>query len=176
MLKGNSVYLRSIEKKDLEQLLKWRNFENYRKFFREYRDLNITQQKEWFQNIVKGDKNTIMFSIIESKTNKLVGACGLCYINWINKNADFSIYIGKKNIYIDNVLAVEASNLLLKYGFEVLNLNRIWTEIYDFDKKKIKFLSKLKFKLEGKHRETYWYKKSWHNSLFYSILSKEYKF
>ena len=176
MIKGNLVSLRSIEKKDLNQLLKWRNSERFKKFFREYRDLNSNQQKAWYQKIVVGDKNTVMFSIIENKTKKLIGACGLCYINWIYKNADFSIYIGKNNLYIDDKLAFESGKLLLKYGFNILNLHRIWTEIYDFDKKKIKFLSKLKFKLEGEHRETYWYKKSWHNSLFYSILSKEYKF
>ena len=79
-----------------------------------------------------------MFSIIESKINKLIGACGLCYIDLINKNADFSIYIGKNNLYIDDKYAIDSANLLLEYGFTVLNLHRIWAEIYNFDKIKKK--------------------------------------
>ena len=170
MLEGKFVTLRAIEKKDLPKLLYWRNLEELRKFFREYRELNKTQQESWYKNVVKGDKNTIMFSIICKKTKELLGACGLCYIDWINKNADFSIYIGKKKLYIDNKFAPDAARTLLNYSFSVLGLHRIWVEIYEFDKKKIKLYKKLKFFLDGKHRETYWYKKRWHNSLFFSKL------
>ena len=175
MLEGKKVSLKAVERKDLPKLLEWRNKKNFKKFFREYRILNINQQRKWFLDVVEGDKKTVMFSIILNKNQQLIGACGLTYIDWVQKNADFSIYIGDKNIYIDNVLALEAGKLLLQYGFSDLCLNRIWAEIYDFDKKKIELFKKLKFVLEGKHRETYWYNNKWHNSLFYSILLKEFK-
>ena len=71
--------------------------------------------------------------------------------------------------------AIDAANSLLNYGFNVLGIHRIWSEIYSFDKKKKEFFKKLNFKLDGKHRETYWYYNKWHDSLFYSILSKEFK-
>ena len=38
--------------------------------------------------------------IMDLVDNKVLGACGLCYIDWINRNADFSIYIGDKNVSI----------------------------------------------------------------------------
>jgi len=174
MLEGNFTILRSIENKDLKKLLYWRNLEKFRKHFREYRELNYTQQKIWFENVVKGDKNTIMFSILSKKTKELLGVCGLCYIDWVNKNADFSIYIGKKEVYIDTKFAPDASKILLNYGFSNLGLHRIWAEIYDFDKKKINFFKKLFFKLDGKHRETYWCNNEWNDSLFYSILINEF--
>ena len=136
MLKGKITSLRAIEKKDLKVLMKWRNNPNFRVFFREHREINFYNQTTWFNEFVKKKDRTHMFSIIESKTNELIGACGLCYIDWINKNADFSIYIGKNNLYIDDKYAIDSANLLLEYGFNVLNLHRIWAEIYDFDKKK----------------------------------------
>jgi len=78
-------------------------------------------------------------------------------------------------VYIDKKYSLDSAKTLLNYGFNVLGLHRVWSEIYNFDKKKISFFKKLSFKLDGIHRETYWYNNKWHNSLFYSILSKEFK-
>jgi len=40
MLKGNYVGLRAIECSDLPKLMSFRNRPEYRRFFREYRELN----------------------------------------------------------------------------------------------------------------------------------------
>ncbi len=104
-----------------------------------------------------------------------MGACGLCYINWVNRSADFSIYIGADNLYIDDKLAIDAAKVMMKYAFEELNLHRLWAEVYDFDKKKIAFFKKIKFKMDGRFRENYWHDGVWHDSLFFSLLSTEYK-
>ena len=74
-----------------------------------------------------------------------MGACGLCYIDWINRNADFSIYIGKDDLYIDEKYAIDAAQLMMKYGFEELNLHRLWAEIYNFDELKKIMFDKLGF-------------------------------
>ena len=95
MIKGNKVYLTSIEREDLEILRNWRNREDFRKYFREYREISKDMQEKWYQTKVLSDPSTIMFSIHDSLTNELVGCCGLCYINWVNKNSDLSLYIGK---------------------------------------------------------------------------------
>lgn len=136
MLKGKYVGLRAIEESDLSQLLLWRNQPNYRRFFREYRELSQTNQRNWFDSKVLNDKSTEMFSIVDINTGELLGACGLCYIDWINRNADFSIYIGKDDLYIDERYAIEAARIMMKYGFEELNLHRLWSEIYSFDEAK----------------------------------------
>ena len=68
MLNGVIVGLRAIESDDLEELLNWRNQSEYRRFFREYRELNMESQKQWFETKVLGDEHTHMFSIIELET------------------------------------------------------------------------------------------------------------
>ena len=72
MLKGRVVGLRAIEEADLEQLLMWRNQPEYRKFFREYRELNMINQKIWFEQKVINDEHTRMFSIIELDRKSVV--------------------------------------------------------------------------------------------------------
>lgn len=170
MLKGKYVGLRAIEESDLSQLLLWRNQPNYRRFFREYRELSQTNQRNWFDSKVLNDKSTEMFSIVDVNTGELLGACGLCYIDWINRNADFSIYIGKDGLYIDERYAIEAAQIMMKYGFEELNLHRLWSEIYSFDEAKKVMFDRLGFKLEGVHRENHWTEGKWCDSLFYGYV------
>jgi RimJ/RimL family protein N-acetyltransferase len=173
MITGKNVVLRAIEKADLPQLMEWRNNPEMRKYFRGVDEINTDNQNKWFDVINDKDSIHKMFAIVKKDTNELMGACGLCHINWINRSADFSIYIGYDNIYVDNVYAVEAANLMRDYGFEVLNLHRLWTEIYSLDKSKKKLYDLLEFKLEGEFRDTYWHGNMWHSSLFYALLSSD---
>lgn len=173
MLKGNVVSLRAIEECDLAQLLEWRNKPEFRRYFREYRELSSANQRVWFESKVLNDQSTRMFSIVLNETGELLGACGLCYIDFINRNADFSIYIGKDDLYIDEVYAIEAARLMMKYGVEELNLHRFWSEIYSFDEAKKKMFDTLGFKLEGVHKETHWTEGKWCDSWFYGVLARD---
>lgn len=173
MIKGESVGLRAIEHEDLYKFLEWRNKPEMRKNFREYKELNFSNQENWFNSIVLNSQNNVMFAIENLDNNELIGACGLNYIDWVNRNADLSIYIGFNDLYIDDKYAPDATNLLLEYGFKELNLHRIYVEIYDIDFKKQKLLEKFDFHFDGQLRETHWTSGKWVNSLYYSILDNE---
>ena len=175
MLSGKNVGLRAIELVDLPQLLEWRNKPEFRRYFREYRELNAEQQRRWFDEKVNGDPTIKMFSIIDLSNGCLLGACGLCYIDWVNRSADFSIYIGIDSLYIDEKFAPDAAKILIRYGFDELGLHRLWSEIYAFDDRKKAFFDQLGFTLDGLHRETHWANGLWHDSLFYGLLSTDSK-
>ena len=125
MLTGEWIGLRAIEREDLPLLKSWRNKPEFRRYFREYRELRSEHQTGWFENIVMKDSRTIMFAILELASERLLGACGLCYIDWVNRNADFSIYIGADDLYIDDKYAVDAAKVMIRYGFEELGLHRL---------------------------------------------------
>lgn len=174
MIKGNLVSLFAVENEDLLQLKNWRNNPDFRKYFREHRDLNMRQQEIWFDNQVVKDNTTLMFSIKRNSDNQLLGCCGFVYINWIHKHADLSLYIGWKDQYIDEEgYAKDSCEILLKYGYDELGLNKVWTEIYDFDTKKKSLYDDLGFKQDGLLRQSYWYNGEWSNSLILSKLSTD---
>ena len=172
---GNSIGLRAITRDDLAQLLEWRNRPEFRRYFREYREISPEQQERWFEKSVLGDPAIRMFAIEALADGRLLGACGLCYIDGINRNADFSIYIGADGLYIDETLAPDAARVLLRYGFEELNLHRIWAEIYSIDTAKQQLFDTLGFTLDGRHRETHWTEGRWVDSLFYGLLVDDWK-
>tara|TARA_Y100000768_G_C23981173_1_gene685883 strand:+ start:639 stop:1166 length:528 start_codon:yes stop_codon:yes gene_type:complete len=174
MIRGDQVFLKAIEEADLEKLLEWRNIAEFRKNFREFRELNMHQQHSWFKQITKS-KSDFMFSIFDNKNSELIGACGLTYIDWIARNADFSFYIGKDRKYIDEVYATNATNLLLKYGFNELNLNKIWMELYEFDHAKIDFFTKnFGFEVDGKLRQNCYFDGEYFDSFIISLLKDDF--
>lgn len=175
MIKGENVYLDTIEPEDLEQLRKWRNLPEFRKYFREYQEINSDMQKKWYENKVVNDNSTLMFAIRLKASQELLGCCGLCYINWVHRNSDLSLYIGKDNAYIDDEGGAEEScRLLLNYGFKELGLRKIWTEIYEFDKKKYQLYHKMGFHEDGILRSQYYYDGKWWDSYMLSLINEEF--
>ena len=104
--------------------------------------------------------------------NKPIGTAGLLYINWIIRSADFSFYIGENRAYIDNEgYADDAAKLLIDYGFNNLNLHKIWMELYEIDKEKIEFFTKkFDFKIDGKLRDNCFEDGEFWNSFIISLI------
>ncbi len=176
MIKGNTVGLRAIEQKDLELLKKWRNIPHFRKNFREVRELSLYNQESWLTR-TNASPNDFMFLIERLQDGEPLGAGGLLYTNWIIRSADFSFYIGYKEKYIDDEgYADEAAKLLIDYGFNNLNLNKIWMELYEFDTKKIDFFTKkFNFKQDGYLRDNCFEDGKYWNSYIISLLKTDYK-
>ena len=175
MLKGDIVSLHAVEKSDISQLKDWRNNSDFRKYFREYKELSDEDQENWHENEVINNPETIMFSIRRNKDDILLGCCGFVYYRHIHKHADLSLYIGWNDEYIDKEgYAKESCELLMAYGFNELCLNKIWTEIYEFDDKKRELYLSLGFQQDGLLRQNYWHDGKWWNSRILSILFSEF--
>jgi RimJ/RimL family protein N-acetyltransferase len=176
VIKGTNVSLTAVEKEDLKSLQDWRNNTEFRKHFREYRELNMAMQEKWFEQKVVNDPTTMMFSIRRSSDNELLGCCGFVYINWVHRHADLSLYIGWQDAYIDDEgFAKESCELLFQHGFDELNLNKIWTEIYEFDTQKKDLYDSLGFQQDGLLRQNYFHDGKWWASRILSLLADDYR-
>jgi hypothetical protein len=175
MLKGEKIGLRALEKDDLQLLRDWRNIPGFRKHFREVRELNMYNQEKWL-DVTNNRSTDFMFGIVDLTTNKLIGAGGLLYINWINRAADFSFYIGRNEAYIDaDGFAHDAAKTLINYGFNNLNLNKIWMELYEFDTQKLRFFQDdFGFKKDAKLRENCFEEGRYWDSYIISLLRSEF--
>ncbi len=170
MLIGEHSCLRAIERTDLEILRDWRNLPDFRVNFREHRELNLDNQNIWFEKLLNSP-NDYMFLILDKVSHEPIGACGLLYTNWIIRSADFSFYIGKDNLYIDDKYSEDATNLLIDFGFNFLNLNKIWMELYEFDFKKLQFFQeKFYFQIDGRLRNNAFANGKYWDSYILSLL------
>jgi RimJ/RimL family protein N-acetyltransferase len=178
MLIGAQVGLRAVEASDLAQLLAWRNAPELRQFFRERQELSMHDQLAWHERLSsQGRKShdTIMFAIQRLEDDELLGACGLCYIDWVSGTAELSLYIGARLEYVDSLLAPDACRLLADYAFLELDLRRLWTETYSFDTGKRALLEGQGFTQEGTLREHRFHHGAYHDSLFFGLMRSEWR-
>jgi RimJ/RimL family protein N-acetyltransferase len=169
---GNTLKLRALEESDLSIIQTWRNDERLRRYFREYRDFSMTHLKNWYNSIILNNK--FEFFMIESCEGIPLGITGITYIDWVNRHADVHFYIGKDFKWIDDIYSQEAFNLILDYGFNILNLNKLWAEIYEIDQLKLEFFQKNNFIIDANLRDHYYFKGNYYTSYILSLLKKEY--
>jgi len=172
MPEGKKVLLDSVDVEHIEQFRQWRNQPQLRKYFREYREISKYMQERWFEKI-QSDKNQVNFSIKDKNTDQLIGHCGLYYINWINRTGEFGIYIGEDS-HRNGGFGADSLRCLIDYGFQDLNLNKIWCEVYD-NNTSINVYKHLGFVFEGTMRENYYNEGKYWDSHIMSILKREWK-
>ena len=102
----------------------------------------------------------------------MIGSCGLTYINWVYRTAEFSITIGNKS-YRSGGFGSDTLRTLIKYGFEELNLNRIWCEVYS-NNAAIDIYKHIGFVEEGILRQNYYNEGRYWDSHIMSMLREEY--
>ena len=174
MIVRGRIGLRAVEKADLIQLKEWRNNPDFRKHFREIRELNDANQERWFENLNQ-DSNSYFFGVVSLDTGNLIGVGGLLYINWVIKSADFSFYIGDSDEYVStSERCVDSISAILEYGFGTLGLNKVWMELYENDNRKLKlFKDSFNFSIDGVLRDN-WFENGFHNSFLLTLLQDEF--
>jgi len=97
-----------------------------------------------------GIKNKLIFAIILKNNGKLIGH--LIFHEYGNKNIYELGWIINKN-YWNNGYAKEAGKEIIKYGFDILKLEKIIGETEENNIKSIVLLEKLGMKLIGKNED-----------------------
>jgi RimJ/RimL family protein N-acetyltransferase len=114
-----------------------------------------------------------MFAIETLQDRDLVGACGLCYLDWVSRTAELSIYIGAQLSYVDHTFAPDACRVLLSHAFLDLNFHRVWTEVFSFDERKRELLERLGFTHEGTLRDHRFHGGGYHDSLLFGLTEAD---
>jgi len=173
MIQGNKINLTKVERENIEQLREWRNDPALRRYFREHRELNRDNQVAWYESRVLGDSNQYNFEVRVNEGGKLIGHCGLYYINWVSRTAEFGIYLGDLS-YRNGGYGSDTLRTLISYGFNDLNMNRIWCEVYD-NNKALDVYRHIGFKHEGTLRENYYNEGKYWDAHLLGMLKSEYE-
>ena len=128
----------------------------------------IGKQPESFQ---KGE--SAQFAITHREEGFLIGGIGLNDIDRQSEHAEIGYWIGKP--YWRNGYGTEAARAVVKYGFEVLGLNRVYAKHFRRNPASGRIMQKIGMKHEGCHRQHF---KKWGNFEdfeLYGILRSEYE-
>lgn len=149
---GKKCYLSPPSLEDAEKWTEWDNDLEVTIPMGEeaYTPYSVDKTREIISNIIK--KQSHIFSIVELKTDKSIGRCMLFAIDQVDRRAMFGIAIGDKK-YWSKGYGLEATKLLLDYGFNLLNLNNIMLGVYSFNQRAINCYKKVGFKEIGRRRQ-----------------------
>lgn len=174
----NKRYLYPLSKEHLSKLKDWRN--SQMNVLRQWKPLTEFNQEKWFQQI-SDDNTQVIFAIMSSdEQNKMsfIGYCGITNIDFKNRRAEISFLVNPiraqdKKLYREDFLSV--LYMLCQYGFERINLNKLFTETFAFREYHIKILEEFGFHLDGILRKHQFTKGQYHDSLNHSILYDEWQ-
>lgn len=93
------------------------------------------------------DNKAIRFSIIEMKSNEIIGSCGFNSLDFENEKAEIGYDIARA--FWGRGYASEAISALLDYAFSTLKMNRIEAKVEPENVNSVKVLQKLNFMFEG---------------------------
>ncbi|MBS4535714.1 GNAT family N-acetyltransferase [Clostridium sp. D2Q-14] len=169
---GEKVYLSPINIDDVEKYTEWINDLEVSINLGNASDIySLEKEKEILEKISKEGYN---FAIVDLNKDELIGNCGLMDIDMRNRRAELGIFIGNKN-YWSKGFGSETINLLLEYGFNILNLNNILLRVYSFNKRAISCYKKCGFKEIGRRRESYIVGNKRYDDIYMDILASEFR-
>lgn len=176
MLEGKKVKLRGFEKNDLEETHKAMNNPNMTRYLSVYfRPHSKEEEEEWIEKTwekrQKGQEYT--FAVEEKTSEELIGSVSLLSIKQKDKRAELGIWI--KEDYWGKGYGTEAEELMVKYGFEELNLHSIYARAFDFNERSQKAIEKVGFKKVGKQRESLYRNGRYCDTLYYDMLKEEWE-
>ena len=150
---GNSMFLeniklRSLKKNDTQLLYDWINNRQLVLNNNSYFPTSEKDHEKWIENMMIKLSDLVIFVIEDTVTNKSIGICKLININWIHSSAELQIRLGDESL-CGQGNGTKAVKLLCQFGFNDLNLHRIYIQVFQNNKRAIRSYEKCGFLKEG---------------------------
>ncbi|WLG16679.1 UDP-4-amino-4,6-dideoxy-N-acetyl-beta-L-altrosamine N-acetyltransferase [Bacillus cereus] len=146
MLDIGDFQLKSLEKNDLELILKWRNTKEIRSVMYEDHEITIDEHLKWYEKLVMDDTKVARLLTYKEKP---IGFVNFTKIDEMNQTCYWGFYIGEKEGVrrAGTVLGL----LALDYIFETKGIHKVCAEIIESNRISLNFHQKLGFQEDGRY-------------------------
>ena len=174
MLYGKRIRLRGNERSDLPKFVEWLNDPDVRRTLSMSMPISQAAEEQWFEDMLKrpSEEQSLGIEIKDGDGWRLIGNCGIFDINWRARSAEVGLFIGDKSCW-NKGYGTEVMRLLLRHGFETLNLNRIFLRVDAANLGGIRAYEKAGFVHEGRFRQGTFQGGEYRDMLFMSVLRSE---
>lgn len=174
-MKGNKVYLRAIERNDVELAYKYMNNEDtfYGLSVGIPYPMNFDNEMDWYESQRKRS-DLYNFAICNVEDDLYIGGCGINSIDWNNRSCTVGIFIGDDQ-FKGKGFGTEAMALLLSFIFKQISVERVELKVFGFNERAIKSYIKNGFIEEGRLRNAIYRNGRFHDEVIMSILRAEYE-
>lgn len=174
MIYGDRIRFRAIEREDLPRFVNWLNDPEVRENLALYLPLSMSHEESWFENMLKRpqEEQPMSIEIKQEGVWKPIGNCGYFNLDWRCRSGEVGIFIGEKQLW-NQGYGTEAIRLLVRHGFETLNLNRISLEVFESNPRAVRCYEKAGFSAEGRKRQGMYKDGEYIDIILMSILRQE---
>jgi RimJ/RimL family protein N-acetyltransferase len=169
MLHGKRVILRAIEPDDLPNYVRWFADTEVLAYLGFYLPQNLAQEQAWYQ---RQNENAASINFAIDFEGRHIGGCGFANIDARNQHAEVGLFIGEKALW-DQGLGKDVLATLVDYGFDLLNLHRIYLRVFADHQRAVHAYEQVGFVHEGRFREAEWRHARWLDLLYMSVLRPE---
>ena len=154
MLPGKRIKLRAMEPEDIPAMVRRLNDPEVIENLLRYAPLSIKEEEAWYQKMIASpaEEHYYMIDVLDEAAFKTIGVTHLHDVDWKNRSAEIAICIGEKN-YWGNGYGRETMQLMLRHGFNDLNLNRMYLYVFDTNERARKAYIAAGFVEEGRLRQ-----------------------
>lgn len=170
-LEGERLFLSPISMDDLEQYTAWMNDLSMTiNLGNASAPISLASEKEYLEKLAREGHN---YAIILKSSEMLIGNCSLFNINPVNRTAEVGIFIGDEK-HRGQGYGTEALELLLVYGFKILNLNNIMLKVFSFNQRAIKSYEKAGFRVFGRRSQAYFVNGKYYDEVMMEALAQDF--
>jgi len=174
MIVGEDVRLRAIERDDLPRFVAWLNLPEVRRGLALYLPLSLAEEERWYEGMLQSppDERPFAIDVRQGEAWEHVGGTSLMRIDPRARHAEVGIHIGDTHIWNQGV-ETRAMRLILRHGFETLNLNRVYLRVYEDNAQALAVYRRLGFREEGRLRQDRFLEGRYWDTLLMGLLRAE---
>lgn len=174
MIYGKRVRLRAPERSDIPRFVAWLNDPEVVAGLMVALPMSMADEEAWFEQMLKSprEQHPMTIEIRQGDEWLPVGNCSYHEIDWRCRAGEVGIFIGEKAQW-NQGYGTEVMQLLVKHGFETLNLNRVCLQVYASNPRAIRSYEKVGFVHEGRRRQAMYKNGEYVDVLLMSILRSE---
>lgn len=144
-LKINGLILEGLDEQHLASTLEWRNSDQVRKWFKSTDLISWDQHKSWYEKY-RINGNDIHFVARHVSSNFLAGQVAIYDIDRETRSAQIG-RISANPAYQGRGHIRSACQVILEFGFTVLDLQRIYLEVFVTNDRAVALYSSLGFEV-----------------------------
>lgn len=174
-LVGTKCFLRPLEESDLtEEYVSWLNDPEITRYLGRGR-FPVTRE-DLRASVARfgASPSDLLLAIVDRATEQHIGNVALNRINWVHRNADTGLVIGRKEFW-GKGYATEAWRLLLGHAFGQLNLHKVIATVVAGHDSSQAALEKLGFQVEGRCREEFYREGKYHDYIRLGLLAADFE-
>jgi len=174
---GERIRLRAAEKSEINLFLTWINDPEVTENLTLIYPMSQFEEDRWYEHMMSlPPAEHVMVIDIQDEGQpggyRPIGTTQFHNLDWRCRSAEVGILIGEKTLW-NQGYGTETMKLMLKHGFESLNLHRIWLQVYAKNKRGIRAYEKVGYQFEGQFREAHYQHGQYFDVHFMSVLRPE---